>query len=346
MKPISRIAVAVGALLLLGTYFYPLWKIELTAPQYPEGLVLKIWSDKIGGDVDVINGLNHYIGMGTMHTEDFIEFKILPYIIGAFIVFGLVVSLLGKRWILYMYGVLMILFGIVAIADFWVWEYNYGHNLDPNAPIQVPGMSYQPPLIGYKQLLNFGAFSIPDTGGWLFVLNDLLILGACFLEWKVVKKMAASGASAMAVAFFSFMLISFSSCSREPQEIITGVDQCDHCRMMIMDERFGGEIMLTTGKAFKFDDIACAAQFIRSDMIDESRIHEVYFVDFGSGTLLSKDEAVIFRDRAIRSPMGSNLGAWSETGADDRVMQWDNMKSLTWQEVKEKDWSISKIGEL
>ena len=27
--------------------------------------------------------------------------------------------------------VLFVLFGIVAMIDFWRWEYNYGHNLDP-----------------------------------------------------------------------------------------------------------------------------------------------------------------------------------------------------------------------
>jgi hypothetical protein len=53
------------------------------------------------------------------------------------------------------------------MIDFWLWEYDYGHNLNPNAPIIVPGMSYQPPLLGFKQLLNFGAYSYPDVGGWI-----------------------------------------------------------------------------------------------------------------------------------------------------------------------------------
>jgi len=50
---------------------------------------------------------------------------------------------------------LFVLFGIIAMVDFWRWEYDYGHDLDPNAAIIVPGMAYQPPLIGFKQLLNF-----------------------------------------------------------------------------------------------------------------------------------------------------------------------------------------------
>ena len=66
------------------------------------------------------------------------------------------------------------------MADFWKWEYNYGHNLSTDAPIQVPGMSYQPPLIGYKQLLNFGAYSIPDIGGWLMAVAGVIMVVCLF----------------------------------------------------------------------------------------------------------------------------------------------------------------------
>ena len=75
------------------------------------------------------------------------------------------------------------------MVDFWRWEYNYGHNLDPSAAIIVPGMAYQPPLIGFKQLLNFGAYSIPDIGGWLFIVSGLMMATAVFLEYKKSKKL-------------------------------------------------------------------------------------------------------------------------------------------------------------
>ena len=142
--------VILAALLLVISVFVPIWRIDLTAPQYPEGLMLQIYADKLGGNVDVINGLNHYIGMKTLHADDFIEFTILPYIIVAIAVFFLLSALMGtKRW-LYASLILLIIFGIVAMIDFWIWEYNYGHTLDPGAPIIVPGMAYQPPLIGFE----------------------------------------------------------------------------------------------------------------------------------------------------------------------------------------------------
>jgi len=183
LSALSKILIFISGILLILVLFVPLWQIELEAPQYPEGLVLKMYPHKIGGNVDIINGLNHYIGMRTLHTKDFIEFTVLPYIVGFFaLLCFIVVALKKQKWLTVLFT-LFVIFGIVAMIDFWRWEYAYGHELNPDAPIQVPGMAYQPPLIGYKQLLNFGAFSIPDIGGLLFILVGLLLLIALLLPW-------------------------------------------------------------------------------------------------------------------------------------------------------------------
>jgi copper chaperone NosL len=76
----------------------------------------------------------------------------------------------------------LVLSAIVGLVDFWRWEYDYGHDLDlENAPIQVPGMTYQPPLIGSKNLLNFTATSLPATGG-------LLAIGAVVLSLAIATR--------------------------------------------------------------------------------------------------------------------------------------------------------------
>jgi copper chaperone NosL len=67
--------------------------------------------------------------------------------------------------------------------DFYQWGYDYGHNLDPTAPIQVPGLSYQPPLFGHKRLLNFDAYSLPDVGGWIVIAAAVLAFAvSCFFH--------------------------------------------------------------------------------------------------------------------------------------------------------------------
>ena len=189
MTALMKVVTVICSLLMLAVLFIPIWKIELSAPQYPEGLVLKVWADKLAGNVDVINGLNHYIGMRHLHTEDFIEFTILPYIVIGFALHGLLVLFLNRKKIFNSWFYLFIIICVVSMVDFYRWEYNYGHELNPDAPIKVPGMAYQPPLIGYKKLLNFGAYSIPDVGGLLFVTIGVILLVTWIITLRQNKKL-------------------------------------------------------------------------------------------------------------------------------------------------------------
>jgi len=187
LKKISQIALIASSLLLLIAYFVPIWRIDLWAPQYPEGLSMGIWLSKLSGQVDIINGLNHYIGMAIIKEEMFPEFKILPYVVGIIITFGVISGFSKNRKMVWVFLVVLIFSGTVAMVDFWTWGYDYGHNLSDDAAIKVPGMAYQPPLIGYKELLNFGAYSIPDTGGWLFVLLGVVTVSTLIYEVKYNK---------------------------------------------------------------------------------------------------------------------------------------------------------------
>ena len=188
MSKTSRLIIAVASLTMILAFFVPVWSIYLIAPQYPEGLSMQIWLYKITGQVEIINGLNHYIGMKHIDAHMFPEFGFMVYILGAFILFGLVIAFTGNRKLLFIYLILSILGGIAAMVDFYKWGYDYGHNLDPSAAIHVPGLSYQPPLIGHKQLLNFDAFSYPDTGGWIIVGASFLMFLIWFIEWRKHKK--------------------------------------------------------------------------------------------------------------------------------------------------------------
>lgn len=190
LKPISRILIAIAALLMISAYFVPLWQILMWAPQYPEGLEMDIWINDITGDVKIISALNHYIGMKHIEVEMFPEFDYMIYIVGFLIAFGLLVTLINRRFMLWTFTLLLMSAGIGALVDFYMWGYDYGHNLDPTAAIVVPGMSYQPPLIGTKQLLNFTAFSGPDIGGWIFLISALLAIGVLVFEIIKNKKEA------------------------------------------------------------------------------------------------------------------------------------------------------------
>jgi copper chaperone NosL len=181
---------AISGLLLIPTVFLPLWRIDLMAPQYPEGLYMLIYASKLGGNVEIINGLNHYIGMRELHVDDFAEFKVLPYILGGFGLLGLVVAGINKKFLYNIYTFLFLAFCVLAMVDFYRWEYDYGHNLNPNAAIIVPGMAYQPPLIGSKQLLNFTAYSFPSVGGYFLTVAAVLLLAGVWINYRKNNKLS------------------------------------------------------------------------------------------------------------------------------------------------------------
>ena len=151
---------------------------------------MKIWINTLTGNVKVISALNHYIGMRTIEVSMFPEFQYMIYLVGVLIGIGTATAVINKRFMLWSYAGLIITAGLAALIDFYLWGYDYGHNLDPHAPIVVPGMSYQPPLIGTKQLLNFTAFSGPDIGGWIFIVSGALACLALGYELYSNRKRA------------------------------------------------------------------------------------------------------------------------------------------------------------
>ena len=335
LKKWVRAIVFISTLLIVLVLFFPMWQIQLTAPQYPEGLTLKIYPNKLGGDVSIINGLNHYIGMKTLHASDFIEFTILPYCLIFFAVLLLITAIRNRKGMLYFTTSLFIIFCIVAMVDFWKWEYNYGHDLNPEAPIQVPGMAYQPPLLGYKQLLNFSAFSIPDIGGWIFIAAAILLVLACVTEIVSLKREKKKNLSIAAVAII-FLPLVFSSCSSGPEPIQLGKEACDHCKMTISDPRYGGEIVTAKGKVYKFDDLGCLTSYISENSLSKADIKDIYAVNFsGDHNLIRLDEhLLLFKCDQLHTPMNGNTAAFDNSDSLAVLMkEYKKGIPLNWDEL-------------
>ena len=192
MSKTPRILVMLASVVMLGVYVFPLWNVRLTAPQYPEGLGMQIRINTVEGatenDLNNINNLNHYIGMKRIEPEAIPELRIMPWVVAAIIVTGLTTAALAKRQLLYAWTAGFLAIALIGLIDFWRWEYDYGHNLDnEHAILKIPGMTYQPPLIGAKQLLNFRAVSLPSLGGILAGMAMVLALAAVVLAWRERK---------------------------------------------------------------------------------------------------------------------------------------------------------------
>ena len=329
----SKVVLLAVSALFFASLLFPMWRIELEAPQYPEGLVLQLHANKIGGDVDIINGLNHYIGMKTLHTEDFPEFKILPYIFGFFGLFALAMVFIAKRK-----GVLILLFsflffGVLAGVDFYRWNYEYGHNLDPSAAIVVPGMAYQPPLIGYKQLLNFGAYSIPDIGGWMLVAAGVFLLIIVVKETKLLNRFRKQN---IQPALFLLLSITVFSCANDKAvPIKLNADNCDFCGMSIADGKFAAEVITEKGRAYKFDDISCMMNYCKEN--SNTKMGAYFVNDFAQdNVLIPTNTAFFLSGGTIQSPMRGGIIAFSkETDAKEFGIKL-NAQSLSWEAILSK----------
>jgi hypothetical protein len=189
MNKKSRWILAVGALLLIGTYIFPLWSITVEAPQYPEGLGIYIRINTVDGhaknDLKNLNLVNHYIGMKEIVPESIPELKYMPPIVGFLIVSGLLVAWKGGKKTLYVWLAFFSLLALIGLIDFYLWNYDFGHNLDTeHAAIQIEGMTYQPPLFGTKTMLNFVTTSLPSWGGIAAFISIFMGYLAAFLTWR------------------------------------------------------------------------------------------------------------------------------------------------------------------
>ncbi|WP_439880097.1 hypothetical protein ACSX1A_13110 [Pontibacter sp. MBLB2868] len=192
MKAYTKVLMIVAALSLGLLFMFPMWKIYLQAPQYPEGLELHIWVNKLAGSSESVlqnfNILNHYIGMEPIHADSFAELQYMPYIVLFFIVTGVLIGLAGKNKLVLGWSLLLLVSGAAGILDFYLWLVKFGTNLSPTAPIKVPGMTYIPPLLGSKTLLNFEALSLPGLGSLGIFLGITISLLVFLLNRKTAGK--------------------------------------------------------------------------------------------------------------------------------------------------------------
>jgi copper chaperone NosL len=185
---LSRLLLLVSAPLLLAGFIFPLWKISLWAPQYPEGLSLSIWINKFTGDVQTVNILNHYVGMAKISEESFPELLLFPKIFIALAIFAILTAIIGRKWISTLFAAGIISFALWALVDFYNWEYRFGHELNPDAAIKMEDMVYQPPLLGEKTFLNISASSWPDLAGYAFTIAVLISIGVVIIEGRTKEK--------------------------------------------------------------------------------------------------------------------------------------------------------------
>jgi copper chaperone NosL len=195
---VPRLMLVVSAALLSVTLVLPLWNMTMFAPQYPDGLRLDIYTQRLEGgnkgqDLREINLLNHYIGMRDLADEDFTEFKWMPFAIGILALLCLRSAVHGTMASLVDTVVIFTYFGLFSLWSFGYKLYMYGHQLAPTAPVTVD--PFMPPMFGYQKLANFEVYSYPAVGSYTMAATALLLFAALALAWRSGRRSAAVSAA-------------------------------------------------------------------------------------------------------------------------------------------------------
>jgi hypothetical protein len=174
LSAFSSLLLVLSAVLIVVSMFFPWWRMEFFAPQYPEGLNIIVYPDRLEGELDNINALNHYIGMAEFGEENFPELQFLPWLIGGLALLVLIGAILRKRGYLYFIIGLCLVGGAVGVWDLHRALKHFGTNLDPMAPIDMD--PFVPPIVGENVIANFTTYSILGTGIYFFIAAFILLL--------------------------------------------------------------------------------------------------------------------------------------------------------------------------
>lgn len=177
---------AAAAILLLISIFLPYWSLTLHAPQYPEGLRVAARLNGLSGDVNEIDGLNHYIGMRPLAEAASFERSIS--ILGVAVVALLILAaiFIHSRWAALL-ALPALLFPVIFLADLQYWLANFGQNLDPKAPLSSSVKPFVPPVLFEGHIAQFTTTAAPGIGLWLAILASVLILVGLFFHRRAYK---------------------------------------------------------------------------------------------------------------------------------------------------------------
>ncbi|RMF59656.1 MAG: cytochrome C [Calditrichaeota bacterium] len=175
-----------AGLLLLISIFFPYWTLTLHAPQYPKGLHIHTYINRVEGDVGEIDELNHYIGMRSMKDAAQLERSL-----SIIIILGIALLAIGAIYIhspvALFFSIPALLFPLIFLADLYFWLWNFGTHLDPRAPLSNAIKPFVPPLLGVGMVGQFKTVAVWDIGLYMAIFSSILIIIGLYFHRKAYK---------------------------------------------------------------------------------------------------------------------------------------------------------------
>lgn len=187
---LPNILLGAAAVLLLVSMFLPYWKMTLHAPQYPSGLSVEVFVNRMTGDVSEIDGLNHYIGMRPLGEAAQLERAVSMVAVVFLVLLVLAAIYVHSPWAALL-ALPAILWPLIFIGDMYFWMRNFGLNLDPTAPLSSSIKPFVPPILGSGMVGQFETVATFQIGLWLAFLAVGLILAGLYYQRRVYKPLAA-----------------------------------------------------------------------------------------------------------------------------------------------------------
>lgn len=184
-KSLTLAMALVAAGLLFAAWFQPMWGWYLSAPQYPQGLVLSVYMNHVSGDIMEINILNHYIGMAKLDEAARFERAIAGYGIAIIVLITLLMVFVPGRRSAKLFAIPAFIFPFVFVAAMYRWMYRFGHELSPDAPVTID--PFTPTLAGTGQIGNFSTIGMPGAGFYMILAASACVVATYFLRKRVCK---------------------------------------------------------------------------------------------------------------------------------------------------------------
>jgi hypothetical protein len=172
--------------LLLVSLFLPYWVLNLKAPQFPQGLQIRAYVNRLVGDVGELEGLNHYVGLRSF--EDAAIFEKSVAVLAVLVLVSLLVAalLIHTRWVLLLV-LPALLFPFIFIADLQFWLWTFGNNLDPRAPLAAAVGEFTPPIFGPAEIAQFDTVALPGPGLVLAFIASAMVAAGLWFHRKAYK---------------------------------------------------------------------------------------------------------------------------------------------------------------
>lgn len=189
----------IAALILVASTFLPYWRMEMTAPQYPKGLSVDVYVNRLEGDMREIDALNHYLGMPPLDEGGRLE-RSLSLL--AIVSIGLILaaSVFVHNQFALLLALPILAFPFIFLADLWYILYTYGHSIDPTSALGGAIKPFTPPLIGAGAIGQFGTSSSLEIGFFLSLLAGVITLIGLYFHRRAYKPVVEARKHAAAQA--------------------------------------------------------------------------------------------------------------------------------------------------